>query len=196
MKNRIILGVLFIFLCNNVLAQNATKNTMRTGAGIMIREGANGEKYKTGAAIEAEYQYSTSKYIGFTASLGMMNIHYGQDNVFQETFATFGAIVTPLPDKFRWLKIGAGLSLQHVTDAFGFWTYYIDDSNPNNVVRIDYYGYYRYSRSRGGIDFVGRLYFIDTPKYELFTSYRLKTNFDSGLEMDNALLSLCFGVKF
>ncbi|MDR0754708.1 MAG: hypothetical protein LBF04_04890 [Prevotellaceae bacterium] len=190
--NKIILFSAFCFLCSIVSAQNKTNNTIRVGTGVIIRDNADASKYRTGPAIEAEYQYSSSKYIGFTAGAGMMNIHYGTNNDYYETFATFGVMVTPVPDKFRWIRIGVGLSIKYFTDSSGYWQEYYLPDGLSNMYKI----HYRFSRSIGGLDFVGRLYFLDTQKYELFASYRLKTSLDHGLEMDNALLCLCFGVKF
>jgi hypothetical protein len=190
--NKIILSLFVVCLCTNVSAQNKTKNTLRIGTGIIIQDDVTGDKYRTGPAIEAEYQYSTSKYIGFTAGAGMMNIHYGTDNDYYETFATFGVMITPLPDKFRWIRVGAGLSIKYFTYSYGYWQeHYLPDGYSNM-----YKMHYRSSRSIGGLDFVGRLYFLDSAKYELFASYRLKTSLDHGLEMNNALLCLCFGIKF
>ncbi|MDR2650830.1 MAG: hypothetical protein LBC68_00740 [Prevotellaceae bacterium] len=190
--NRLVLLFAFSFLFTNAFSQSGAKNAIRIGTGIMICNDVTGDRYRTGPAIEAEYQYSTSKYIGFTAGAGMMNIHYGKDNDYYETFATFGAIVTPVPDKFRWIKFGVGFSMKYYTDSYGYWQEYYLSDGYTNMYKI----HYRYSRSIGGLDFVGRLYFIDSPKYELFASYRLKTSFDHGFSRDNALLCLCFGVKF
>ena len=101
-------------------------------------------------------------------------------------------MVTPLPDKFKWIKIGIGFGLRYYVNLYAVMEVYYNEEN----IRCYRYLYILNSDYSTGFHFVGRLYAIDSSKYELFASYRLKTSFDSGIEMDNALLSLCFGVKF
>jgi hypothetical protein len=190
--NKIILFVVVAFLYNNAFAQNEAKNIIRVGAGANFSDHVSGEKYSAGTALEAEYQRTLSKYVGVTANLSTASLHYGKKYDSSDISGTIGVMVTPLPDKFRWIKLGMGLCLYHYINSFGEEkTIQISD-----YLERTYDLYYRDSYYRTGLHFVGRLYFIDNSKYELFASYRLKTSFNSGIEMNNALLCLGFGVKF
>jgi hypothetical protein len=183
-RNKIILVIIFTFLCGNVFAQSETKNIIRVGAGVNFSDHVSGEKYSMGTALEAEYQRTVSKHIGITFNISTKSLHYGENYDISDISFALGAMVTPLPDNFKWIKVGAGLALRHYINSWG------------TLMRDDIAYYFRNSNYNIGFNFVGRLYVIDNSKYELFASYRLKTRFNSGLEMNNALLCLCFGVKF
>ena len=192
MKNRIILGILFIFLFNNLFAQNEAKNIVRVGIGANFSDHVSGEKYSAGTALEAEYQRTLSKYIGIAANISTTMLHYGENHDVSDISGAIGTMVTPLPDKFKWIKIGVGFGLRYFVNPYAVTTEY-------QVEEYLMYYHNRYVRESGykiGLNFVGRLYAIDNSKYELFASYRLKTSFNHGIEMNNGILSLCFGIKF
>jgi hypothetical protein len=192
MKNRIILGFLFVFLCSNVYAQHEAKNIVRVGVGANFSDHVSGEKYSAGPAFEAEYQRTLSKYFGITANISSTMLHYGKNHDNSDITGAIGTMVTPLPDKFRWVKIGIGFGLRYIVNPYAVMEGYYTEEH------MRYYRdlYVRNSGYRPGFHFVGRLYAIDNSKYELFASYRLKTSFNHGIEMNNGILSLCFGVKF
>ncbi|MDR2292000.1 MAG: hypothetical protein LBE11_00820 [Prevotellaceae bacterium] len=56
--NKIIVVFVAVFLCNNIFAQSEAKNTVRAGAGVIIRDNADGSKYRMEPAMGVEYQYS------------------------------------------------------------------------------------------------------------------------------------------
>jgi hypothetical protein len=190
--NKIILFAIISFLCGNTFAQNEAKNVIRIGAGVNFSDHVSGEKYSMGTALEAEYQRTLSKYVGITANLSTIALHYGKNHDLSDITFAIGTMVTPLPDKFRWVKVGVGLGYCHFVDSYGEERGVQTSDN----IYYSFDNYYRNSNSNIGLQFVGRLYFIDNKKYELFASYRLKTYFDSGIEMSNALLCLGFGIKF
>ncbi|MDR2125377.1 MAG: hypothetical protein LBP63_00930 [Prevotellaceae bacterium] len=187
---KIALVIAAVFLFNNAFAQSEAKNVIRVGAGANFSDHVSGEKYSAGTALETEYQRTLSKYIGLTFNLSTKSLHYGKYHDVSDISYALGAMVTPFPDNFRWIKVGAGLASRHYVNSWATEVPIGDSDYRYNVI------YYRNSGDVIGIDFVGRLYVIDNSKYELFASYRLKTSFNSGLQMNNALLCLCFGVKF
>jgi hypothetical protein len=189
--NKIIVFVIISFLCGNKLAQNEAKNVIRIGAGVNICDQLNGDKYMIGPVLGTEYQRILSKYIGITVNLSISVNHYGKNYDFTKVFGSVGSLITPFPDKFRWIKMGIGLSLQHGEDYWG-----IERNLQVSDIYYDFDQYFRYSGYRFGIHFPIRVYFIDNSKYELFVSYKIKTVFRSGLKMDNIPLCLGFGVKF
>ena len=192
MKNRIILGFLIVFLCNNTQAQSEAKNIIRAGVGANFSDHVSGEKYSAGPAFEAEYQRTLSKYIGVTANLSAAMLHYGENHDGNDMTGAIGAMITPLPDKFKWIKIGMGFGLRYLVNTYADEVEYYPQEN-----LIHYHNHYvRYGSYIFGLHFAGRLYAIDNSKYELFASYRLKTSFNHGIETNNGILSLCFGIKF
>jgi hypothetical protein len=78
--NRPFLIIFCILLHNNaIISQTETKNVVRIGAGANFSDHVSGEKYSTGTAMEAEYQYTLSKYIGITANLSTIKLSYGEN---------------------------------------------------------------------------------------------------------------------
>jgi hypothetical protein len=192
MKSKIIIIIVLVFLWNNAQSQNDAKNIIRVGVGANFSDHVSGEKYSAGPALEAEYQRTLSKYIGVTVNISAKMLHYGENHDGDDITGAIGTMITPLPDKFRWIKIGVGFGLRYMVNPYAVMEGYYDEDH----MRCYPYIYVRESKYVPGFHFVGRLYAIDNAKYELFASYRLKTSFNHGIEMNNGILSLCFGVKF
>jgi hypothetical protein len=191
---KIILIIAFVYSYSNVFSQSDAKNVIRIGAGVNFSNHLdNDDKYIVGGiALETEYQRSLSKYIGINVNFAITKTHYGKHYDYIKMFGSVGTIFTPFPDKFRWIKIGIGLSLQKEEDYWGIER----EMQISDHLFYGYDQYFRYSGYRWGVHFPVRFYIIDNSKYELFVSSKIKTRFISGLEFDNVLLCLGFGVKF
>jgi hypothetical protein len=161
-------------------ASAENKNVLRIGAGTTwVVDPDNKSVY--GPLVSIEYQYNFSKYVGLYASASMARVNMPKfSNSDAYVVGAVGVMVTPLPNSFRFIKIGANFLYNNHLYSEGF-------DKP----------YDSYHESHVGFGFPIRAYLIDNLRFELSGGFEFITEFrKSGYVCLAYHMCLQFGVKF
>lgn len=165
-----------LLLAGTLHAQN---HTLRIGTGMAMETDYDGNS-RFGPLLSAEYQWGFSRYVALQSRLSFASVRIDPVRMNTMVSGAVGVLVTPLPKKFRYVKVGA--NVQYV---FHRYTYQKNDR-------------FVYEKCGNiGFGFPIRAFFIDNAKYELSAGYDLQTEFQKGSFLyvtDYA--ALYFGVKF
>ncbi|WP_300905947.1 hypothetical protein [uncultured Bacteroides sp.] len=157
----------------------AQKNVLRFGAGTTSEVDYN-HKTQWGPLLSVEYQYDFSKYAGIQTRLSFASVNCNPNQVDTYLGGAAGLLVTPLPDKFRYIKIGANFLYHYHRYAYEYDGKFMLQNN-----------------SDVGFGFPIRAYLIDNHKHELSVGYDFITEFQQGEFFCLAHhLAVYFGLKF
>lgn len=183
-----LLFVILLVASGTLSAQN--RNSIRVGAGINVREGRPDENtLKIGPSLFVEYGREINPYFSIALDLHTDMCKYGKYSNLHALGVSLRGILTPLPKKFRWVKIGVGATYERRRDIYGS-DRTDDDANASKK-------YMQFVSNYWGIDFPIRVYAIDNKLFELYAFYNLKTMFAEGKYFWNySNGGVAFGVKF
>lgn len=161
----------FLVFPINLTAQN--KNAVRIGVGVNIRNSWPSEKnLVVGPSLFVEYGREINSYISLGANIHCDMNKYGEFNNLNAFGVSLRTIVTLLPKKFRWIKIGIGATYENRRDIYGE---NIICGNEKEIV-----AYNQATIHLWGFDFPIRAYLIDNKRFEFYAFYELKTMFMKG----------------
>lgn len=179
----------------NAQSQSPPRHALRVGAGINISAAYDNFLNTTGdaslgAIIVMDYQYVLSKYFDLNVSFAFLENDYAPQALSNSYSVSLRGILTPLPNIFSYIQIGAGLAYEYEKTNFAY-------SEVDNNLSI--FLFCRNESHLLGVDIPLRLYVIDNNKYQLFLDYTLNYRFEPQYNWEYFLYSttsINFGIKF